>query len=195
MTLSAALRVIDIRTPPAEEHLSSSVTDDIVNRLAPMIRNGRGNLDSRWHFELEKSYFPEQPNSLPGTAFGPYSKVRQDNKPSVCGVRFSISAVNESIRGETCLIGWLAWRDIVTDEIWAEIITRLDRDAKSLGSLCPLEEPEKSSSSPWLATLRLPPWIKLSDDEQAELAKLRAVIGWSAIKVLGHITPLIGASE
>jgi hypothetical protein len=183
MVRNATLYAIDLRTSRTEEYARSSIPDDVVTRLAPVLRDGHGDICSHWYLEImcEHRFVAQSLPGLPGTAYGALAG-KATYRAALGGVRFSLSA--KSGRGEPCLIGWLAWRKTVDGDVWDDVIATLRQRASELGSLCPFNVPGKPSTSPWLATLCMPPWYQLSSQELAELAKVRPWIGWSAIEAL-----------
>lgn len=179
------LRVIDIRTPPAEEYPLSSIPADARARLASVMWDSHGgDIEPCWHLEVREILVEFCPPGQAGSmGYGP--SQRPDAFRSVrTGVCFSISAIRESVREESCLLGWLAWHNAAATRSWNDFTDTLRRNASKLGSLCPFEEPERPSVLPWLLTLRMPPWRTLSNEEQADLHSLRAPIGWGAIQML-----------
>ena len=177
------LRVVDLRTRPSEDYSRNSAPSEMVICLNEILRAGGGEISRQWDLRIGREFFVPHPFCLPGTAFGP-GAGSTNFQPLLGGVGFEISASPDTPRADPCLLGWVAWEGDVFTEILDDIDAVIKRHRACLGSLCPFEEIEPSRPLPWLAVMRMRPWIELLPRQQAELRELQAWIGWSAVEAL-----------
>lgn len=168
------LNLLDLRTPWAQTVHCSTLPDDVIANLAPLIRKGNGVIAEQWSFDI-RAFLPR--HGIPGTAFG---SGHQMPPAVVGGIRFEVRRDTVGV----VLIGWLAWqRGSVVEQISNEIVDTIARYREPLGSLCPINPPGMPTDLPWMAVLRMPAWRQLTNDQQHDLGKLSGCIGCAAIGI------------
>jgi hypothetical protein len=182
MSDDTTLRWIDLRTHPPTDIPRSAIPPAAIEELIPVIRAGSGAIRSMWWFTRETPYLVHSYRNVPGTAFA--SSLRKQPQPIVVGgLRFSLGAGASATSNPACLVGWIAWRNGVAEEIGDNIVKTIEHRAAELGSLCPFEEPKLPIDLPWVAVLRLASWRDLTTQEQAALGQLVPCIARAAVDI------------